>query len=84
MFIRSNKHKFSDIQFSNQTSVSFAMPIRDDVSLIKGAMIGLEQIYRKDINYSKTGIMVLNLVPLNKDSQLDLFSTIDERSFLDP
>lgn len=84
IFIRTNKHKPNDPQYSNSVAVKLAAAVQDDVSLIKASAKALFQIYRKGFAYSKAGIMAIDLVPKGQNVQLDLFSRNNDQAYQSP
>jgi DNA polymerase V len=84
VFIRTNKHRPTDAQYSNSATVVLQTPVNDDISLIRAASIGLQQIYKNGYAYSKAGIMAHELALKEKSFQLDLFSKKEEESSQSP
>ena len=84
VFIRTNKHRSHDPQYSNSATVVLQKPINDGISLIKAASIALQQIYINGYAYSKAGIMAHELKPKGQNVQLDLFSNKFEEPLQSP
>jgi DNA polymerase V len=84
VFIRTNKHRPTDPQYSNSATVVLQTPVNDDISLIRAASIGLHQIYKNGYAYSKAGIMAHELALKEKSFQLDLFSKREAESSQSP
>ncbi|MGV8949400.1 MAG: Y-family DNA polymerase [Candidatus Paracaedibacter sp.] len=84
VFIKTNKHRPTDPQYSNSATVVLQTPVNDDISLIRAASVGLQQIYKNGYAYSKAGIMAHELALKQKSFQLDLFSKKEEESSQSP
>ena len=81
VFIRTNPFRKQDIQYREIFSVPFIMPTNDSRDLIKAAREGMNQIFRKDLQYNKAGIMLSDFYDEGV-YQLDLFNP-QERKELD-
>ena len=81
VFIRTNAFRKQDTQHREIFSVPFIMPTNDSRDLIKAAREGMNQIFRKDLQYNKAGIMLSDFYDEGV-YQLDLFNP-QERKELD-
>jgi DNA polymerase V len=66
IFLRTNKFKLSEKQYSNNITYEFAEPTDDTRRIIKHALQSLTRIYEEGLSYHKIGIMLNNLIPKNK------------------
>ena len=81
VFIRTNAFRKQDTQHREIFSMPFIMPTNDSRDLIKAAREGMNQIFRKDLQYNKAGIMLSDFYDEGV-YQLDLFNP-QERKELD-
>jgi DNA polymerase V len=81
VFIRTNPFRKQDTQHREIFSVPFILPTNDSRDLIKAAREGMSQIFRKDLQYNKAGIMLSDFYDEGV-YQLDLFNP-QERKELD-
>ena len=58
VFIRTNPFRKQDFQHREIRSTSLLYPTNDTRDLIKSAKLLLKDLYRKDFNYNKAGIML--------------------------
>jgi DNA polymerase V len=72
VYIRTNPFS-SKPQYCGAGSISFAAPTDNVVEIIKSALKILEQIYQKNYEYKKAGIMLLDLVKKGENEQINLF-----------
>jgi DNA polymerase V len=72
VYIRTNPFS-SKPQYCGAGSISFAAPTDNVVEIIKSALKILEQIYQKNYEYKKAGIMLLDLVKQGENEQINLF-----------
>lgn len=72
LFITSNPNRLDLKQYTRSILIKLPYSSNSSITLSKYAKIGLKQIYRKDIEYKKAGVIVIDLVP-EKDYQINLF-----------
>jgi DNA polymerase V len=69
--------RFKDDFYSNSATLSLPMTTQDTRVLLVFALQGAEKIYRPDCEFSKAGVILLELQPV-EIKQLDLFEQQDE------
>ncbi len=74
VFLKTNKHHTNEEQYKGQITHMFDTPLSDTGAIIHHAKACLQKIYRKDLTYKKTGILLMNLIP-ESDLQQDFFAT---------
>ena len=74
VFIASSKH--TQNQYGKSITLQFDESTDNLWQIIQKMQVGLSQIYRPEIEYAKSGIMLLNL-SLKKHQQMPLFSDQD-------
>lgn len=74
VFVRSNPHKKNSTPYRNSCVVTLPYATDSSITLAKHAVLGLKNIYQKDIDYKKAGVIVLGLTPTHQ-KQLNLFVT---------
>jgi DNA polymerase V len=72
VFVKSNKHQKNKLQYRNGIIMTLPYGSNSSITISKYAVVGLEKIYKKGIEYKKAGVIVMGLVPNNK-TQLNLF-----------
>lgn len=72
VFIKSDRHKTSHVQYRASKTVVFSYPTHSSLSINKAALAALDAIYKPDIHYKKAGVIVSGLVP-EFNHQLDIF-----------
>ncbi|MGC6484085.1 MAG: Y-family DNA polymerase [Candidatus Puniceispirillales bacterium] len=78
VFIRTNRFRQQDPQYSNAAMVGFDTATSDTAVLIRGAITVLRRLYRKGYRYHKAGVMLTELT-VGGAEQMSLFS-MDEAS----
>jgi DNA polymerase V len=76
VFVQTNVHRKQDEQYFHSITLDLAVATNSTTELLKYAMTALNIIYKPGYKYSKTGVIVLDLVPATQ-VQLGLF---DEKS----
>ena len=79
VFIRTNPFRKQDVQHREIRSTSLLYPTNDTRDLIKSAKRLLKDLYRKDFNYNKAGIMLSDFFD-ETVYQLDLFKQKDRNT----
>ena len=79
VFIRTNPFRKQDVQHREIRSTSLLYPTNDTRDLIKSAKLLLKDLYRKDFNYNKAGIMLSDFFD-ETVYQLDLFKQKDRNT----
>ncbi len=70
VFIRTNRFSKIDAQYSNSISLHFIKETDNTTLILKTAILGLSQIFKKGYEYKKAGIMLLDLISHQKQSDL--------------
>ncbi len=73
IYIRTSPFKLDSAQYSNSMTIPLPCSTDDTRQLVKVALWGLEQIYRPHYDYAKAGVVLSELVKIEK-VQTDLFS----------
>jgi DNA polymerase V len=76
VLVRTNQFRKEDVQYNPSIVVQLPVATNDTTELIKYALIGLDIIFKTNINYHKVGVVVLDLVP-NTEVQASLFDVKD-------
>lgn len=71
VYLRTNPHKDQELQYSPGTTIGMARPTSDTRELVRAALSGLSQIYRKGFRYQKAGVMLSDITSSLR--QTDLF-----------
>lgn len=77
VMVTTNRHKLADPQYHATRHVRLTIATSDTARLIRAALWGLREIYRRGFRYKKTGILLLDLVPA-EGVQGSLFLRPDE------
>jgi DNA polymerase V len=72
VFVRSDPHKKGAVAYQNSCTLGLPYATNSSIILSKFARRGLKNLYRKDIDYKKAGVILLDLVPA-QTRQLTLF-----------
>ena len=72
VYIRTNPFS-NKPQYCAGNAISFASPTDNVAEILKSALKILEQIYQKNYEYKKAGIMLLDLVKSGENEQINLF-----------
>lgn len=72
VYIRTNPFS-SKPQYYQGSTISFALPTDNVSEILKSALKILDQIYQKDYQYKKAGIMLLDLIDEGSNIQQNLF-----------
>ena len=73
VFIRTNRFRAQDPQYSNAAMIGFDEPTSDTAMLIRAATTVLRRLYRKGYRYHKAGVMLTELTTGGTE-QMSLFS----------
>jgi DNA polymerase V len=76
VYIRSSP--FKEGYYSNFTSVTLNQPTQDTRILIEKALEGVERIYKPNIGYKKSGLMLGELTHTGEVSQYDVFAALKD------
>ncbi|MFL5742096.1 MAG: Y-family DNA polymerase [Flavisolibacter sp.] len=76
VFIQTNVHRHEDPQYFHSITLDLSVPTNHTRELLKYAMTALNLIYQAGYRYSKTGVMVLDLIP-QTSTQMALFDGDD-------
>lgn len=76
VFINTNSFRSDLPQYSNSITVAMPDPTSDTLSLTQTAISGLRKIYRQGYEYKKAGVMLLDLVDMER-VQPSLFSAVE-------
>lgn len=79
IFVETNRFREQDAQYSNSMTVPLTEATNDTRRLVAAALFGLRRIYRRDYQYKKAGIVLMELHPESTRQQL-LFREEDPRS----
>ncbi len=81
VFITTNKHKPTDIQYTKGLVCPLVAPTNDTRTLIAAAKKTLKQLYRNGFKYKKTGILLMDIM-LEHQEAYDLFlnPTLSQKS----
>ena len=74
VFVLTNHFNRKERQYSNSIKLQLAFPTNDSIKIVKRALDGIRQIYRKGYSYKKAGII---LYELNKASEIKGLFDID-------
>ena len=72
VFVKSNRHQKNKSQYRNGIVMTLPYGSNSSITISKYAVEGLKKIYKKGIEYKKAGVIVLGLIPNNKQ-QLNIF-----------
>ena len=78
VFIKTNGFRESDRQYNNAITHTLTTPTSDTRIIIEAAKFCLRMIYKHGYRYKKTGIMLLDLLPISLEQQ-QLFVDFDHR-----
>ena len=79
VFVQTNNFRETDAQYSNGITCALTVPTSDTRTIIEAARFGLDRIYKPGYRYKKTGIMLLDLIPVSLE-QKHLFADSDQCS----
>lgn len=77
VFIRTSPFRKKDAQYSRSTVVPLRRASADTTAIVGAALMGLRAIFRPDFNFSKAGVMLLD-IHRAVDQQLELDLEADE------
>ena len=72
IFIHSNYHRDDLPQYGRKIIVKLPFPTSSSIEIVKFAIKGLDEIFIKDIQYKKAGVIVMDITPDN-NRQLSIF-----------
>jgi len=72
VFVKSNRHQKNKSQYQKGIVMTLPYGSNSSITISKYAVEGLKKIYKKGIEYKKAGVIVLGLIPNNKQ-QLNIF-----------
>jgi DNA polymerase V len=78
VFIQTNGFRETDRQYNNVITHTLTTPTSDTRIIIEAAKFCLSRIYKHGYRYKKTGIMLLDLIPISLE-QKQLFVDFDHR-----
>ncbi len=78
VFIRSNKFQKNKIQYRNGILITMPFSTNSNIIISKYAVEGLKKIFKKGIDYKKTGTIVMGL-DSSENHQLNLFENEDPK-----
>ncbi len=61
VFLRTNRFRANDPQYSNAAMIGFDNPTSDTATLIRAAVTSIRQLYRPGYRYHKAGVMLTEL-----------------------
>ena len=73
VFIRTNRFRQQDPQYSNAAMIGFDEPVADTATLIRAAIRAVGKLYRPGYRYHKAGVMLTELSD-GEGEQMSLFS----------
>ncbi|AXG68188.1 DNA polymerase IV [Kordia sp. SMS9] len=76
VFVRTNPFKNDKPQYSNNVVLKLPYPTNSSIVLAKYAKHGVQQIFKKDYEYKKAGVIVMGLVP-DTAKQLNMFEPVN-------
>jgi DNA polymerase V len=78
VFVQTNGFRETDRQYNNSITHTLTTPTSDTRIIIEAAKFCLSRIYKHGYRYKKTGIMLLDLIPVSLE-QKQLFVDFDHR-----
>ena len=78
VFIQTNRFKKTSSQYSKNIVVKLPFATNSGIEVVKFALIGLEQIFKKGYQYKKAGVVVIDIIP-DKYQQLQFLESTDPR-----
>jgi DNA polymerase V len=72
VFVKSNKHQKNKSQYRNGIVMTLPYSSSSSITISKYAVEGLKKIYKTKIEYKKAGVIVMGIIPNNKQ-QLNIF-----------
>jgi DNA polymerase V len=66
VFLQTNPHRTSDMQFARSITISLPIASNDDGAIIKASLRALDMIFHPAFLYKKCGVMVMELVQENE------------------
>lgn len=72
VFVRSNRFREDLDQYSGVRTITFPFPTDDTRDLVKWALAGLRQVFKKGVQYKKAGVLLTNLEHW-EGVQMDMF-----------
>ncbi len=79
VFIMSNRFRKDLPQYSNSQTIVLPTPTSDTLEITQAAIAALKEIYRENINYKKSGVILGNISDIS-GIQLNLFDKIANRT----
>lgn len=79
VFLQSNPYHEDSPQYANSSTYTFLTPTADTLEITRAALSILEQMYRPDIYYKKSGVILHHILP-ETEIQGNLFDEITNRS----
>jgi len=78
IYIKTNKHKKNDKQYSNSITYKLPYPTSYSPELVSYAINLLRRIYKEGYSYKKVGVLLLDIIPDNNEIQMNLFTKQDK------
>ena len=72
VFVRSDPHKKGSFPYRNSCVLPLPYTTNSSIILSKYAVMGLQKIFKKGVQYKKAGVMIMGLIPTEK-RQLSIF-----------
>ena len=79
VFLKSNRFREDLTQYANAATYYFLTPTSDTLEITRGALHALQEIYREDVMYKKSGVIVQDISNA-AIIQCDLFDEISNRN----
>lgn len=76
VFAYTNRHRDDLEQYYPSKAIQFSFPTSDTTEIVKHAVAGLEEIYRKGYQYKKSGVILTHIIDQG-DYNPDLFEPSD-------
>ena len=78
IYIKTNRFKKNDKQYSNSISYKLPYPTSFTPELVNYAVKLLRRIYKSGYSYKKVGVLLLDIIPDNNEIQMNLFTKQDK------
>jgi DNA polymerase V len=78
VFIHTNGFRKDLPQYGRNVVVKLPFPTNSSIDIAKYASIGLDKIYKKDYQYKKAGVIVMDITP-EESKQINLFENSNEK-----
>ena len=78
VFIQSSRFREGDAQYANSVVVKLPFPTSSSIEIVNFAVQGLDIIFKRDIGYKRSGVVLMEFVPDN-EYQPSLFFNSDPK-----